>query len=875
MNAYQIISLIGFVLLSSPVHKCLAQDPDSLLTSTSDAQLTPLLKKYCHDCHNTSNLGSAPKHLNFSRWDEIANNPETIEMVYDAVRRGEMPPSDAPRPTDPEHETIVRALKQLLKSSLSDKSTLTPFRLRRMNRFESGNAVRDLFKLRSWVYSINDRIIRDHNHYFRPETGKMPDRVVVGNRLMGLQQLLENRLLGVMAFPKDAPAENGFNNRGDHLSLSPVLMQSFLELSQSVLNAENFDENCGVWNELFADPANPEPKSKVVEINDPEGMQRGPGLTLSAWIRTDHTPDSWQTIARREDGWRRQLLAIGRTGDTWGLWMGAGVNNEYLEFGAEADRELLGDGEWHHVAGTLDEHNINLHLDGKLIGSQPIDGKLDTQSNRPMEIGSYNGRELFHGDIKDFRLFRIGLTEDQIGSLANANPNIATKFLVGTWKTPDPRALKLERPILEIAHDRIERFLVRAFRTATEDKTLRLYKNYFDKRFGETQNFTQSMKDVVSAALASPRFMMVHNESNQKMENQGSYNLATRLSFFLWSSIPDDELLSLADAGALDNEDALRTQVERMLNHSRSKNFCDSFAPQWLKLNSLVSASPDFQKYREYYFGGDDKISYKRGMHMMLEPLLNFETIFVENRSILELIDSNFTYRSHLLSEWYEGRAATYPINVNLRDIEYRRVPLEDRRHGGVLTTSAVMVMTSSPLRSLPITRGSWVASVIFNNPPKPPPDNTPALNADDKTLKEEGQTVRQKLKQHSSDQQCVGCHQKIDPFGFALENYDLLGRWRDEYRTGLPVDASGIIFGNVAFQDVVELKEAIVREQKTFATAFVQHLLSYALGRELTLTDRLAAAEIAEATQKDEYRMRHLIQNLVLHPIFSQRGGR
>ena len=167
------------------------------------------------------------------------------------------------------------------------------------------------------------------------------------------------------------------------------------------------------------------------------------------------------------------------------------------------------------------------------------------------------------------------------------------------------------------------------------------------------------------------------------------------------------------------------------------------------------------------------------------------------------------------------------------------------------------------------------MASVIFNNPPKPPPDNTPALDADDKTLKEEGQTVRQKLKQHSSDQQCLGCHQKIDPFGFALENYDLLGRWRDEYRTGLPVDASGTIFGNVAFQDVVELKEAIVREQKTFATAFVQHLLSYALGRELTLTDRLAAAEIAEATQKDEYRMRHLIQNLVLHPVFSQRGGR
>ena len=160
MNAYQIISLIGFALLAAPLQKCRAQGPDSLLTSTSDAQLTPLLKQYCQDCHNTSNLASASKHLDFSHWDEIAKNPESIEMVYDAVRRSEMPPSDAQRPTNSERETMVRALKTLLKSSLADKSTFTPFRLRRMNRFEYGNAVRDLFRLRSWVYSINDRIIR-------------------------------------------------------------------------------------------------------------------------------------------------------------------------------------------------------------------------------------------------------------------------------------------------------------------------------------------------------------------------------------------------------------------------------------------------------------------------------------------------------------------------------------------------------------------------------------------------------------------------------------------------------------------------------------------------------------------------------------------
>ena len=838
--------------------------------------IKPILQNYCYDCHGLKKTKGKVDLTNYNTWSDLEKNPELIEKLIDVLDKNEMPPEENKQPSDDQLKLVSLGLDKAFKNATAARSeSVVPVRLRRMNRFEYGNVVRDLFDLESWVYSINDRIIRNHNNYFRPETGKMPDVARVGNRIMGLQQMLENRLLGVQAFPKDPPAENGFNNRGDHLSMTPTLMKAFLELSRSVLNADNFDKNCRVWNDLFQDPSQKPNQSKFGSINVDKSVEtKSTGLTISAWIRPTKTTNEWQTIVRREDSWRRQLLSIGESDGIWGLWIGAGIGGKYVEFGAPFKASILGDGEWHHVAGTYDGKEINLYVDGELIGNKPIIGELYNQSRQPMSIGSYkNGsyeRESFHGDLNDIRVFRSGLSQAQVKELKNGIKEVGLATMVGSWRTEVEEEPQLSEPVEKIAHERIEKFLHRAFRSPPDEKTLSLYKKYFDKSYDESGDFTASMKSIVSGAMASPRFIMVHDEASEASSNFDSYSLASRLSFFLWCSIPDEELLLLAEQGKLQDPKVLAQQVDRMLNDRRVKNFCDSFAPQWLKINNIVSASPDFKLYRDYYFGGDDKISYKRGMHMMLETLLNFETVFIENRPIMELIDADFTYRSHLLEEWYEGRAATYPINVNLRDINFTRKPLTDRRYGGVITTGAVMVMTSGPFRSHPITRGSWVSSVIFNDPPKPPPDDIPDLIADDSTLKEQGLTVRQKLKQHSKDVQCSGCHQKIDPLGFALENFDLLGRWRDNYRTGIKVDASGKLFGKHSFEDVVGFKDAILAEKDVFANAFIRHLLSFALGRELTLTDRIAADEITRASKQDNYQMREIIKHTVLHPIFN-----
>ena len=270
-------------------------------------------------------------------------------------------------------------------------------------------------------------------------------------------------------------------------------------------------------------------------------------------------------------------------------------------------------------------------------------------------------------------------------------------------------------------------------------------------------SFTDSMKSVASAAIASPQFLyLYHRDAGE----QDLYALASRLSFFLWGSIPDDELLSLAKQGKLRQTDVLAQEVERMLNDKKVKRFCDSFPSQWLQLERIISSQPNREQFPDFYFA-----KFRYSMHMMLEPLLVFETILVENRSVLELIHSPFSYRSGQLdSLYYEGRGGV-KSRGGPTVIPFQRVAVKNHREGGVITTAAVMTMTSGPERTKPITRGAWLAAVIFNDPPEPPPADAPPLgespSADEREL-----TLRERLVLHRERASCAGCHEQIDPLG-------------------------------------------------------------------------------------------------------------
>jgi hypothetical protein len=665
--------LTVILLLAATVSPLRAEDAPGILQTFND---------HCVKCHGLD--GKVKGKVNLLEIESagvLGGHPKLLGDIIDVIEFEEMPPEDEPGLPTEHRAKFLQDLKHLRQDTLKKKTLFTRTPIRRMNRFQYDNAVVDLFELRGVVFSLPERMMREHNNYFQPGTGSMADTVTVGSRPLGKSQMIERRLAGVAAFPQDLRAEHGFDNRGDHLSLSPLLMESFLKLGQSVVESDDFNElNVGIWKAFF---------------EQPQG-----------------------------------------------------------------------------VADLADE-----------------------------------------------------------------------------------------------IHVRLERLLARAFRRPVGEDVLNRYHGYTMEQIGNGMGFTDAMKAVAAVVISSPRFLYLYDGagSGEDREPIDDFELASRLSFFLWGSIPDQELLEVAGTGELRSPDVLEQQFERMLKDRKVKRFCDSFPTQWLQLERIISSAPNRERFPDFYY-----LKYRDSMHMMLEPLLVFETVLIENQPIIQLIDSDFTYRSPLLEEAYQELATpgAKKGGSEVVILTFHRVPVTDRRNGGVITTAATMTMTSGPERTQPITRGAWIAGVIFNNPPEPPPANVPPL-AEKPAEGEEHLTLRERLAQHREREDCRGCHEQIDPLGFALENYDPIGNWRDRYENGRDVDVAGTLFRKHKFDNVIEFKDAILAEKDRFARGFAAHLLSFALARELGPADQVALDQIVEGVVEDQYRMQALLKHIVTSEPF------
>jgi hypothetical protein len=331
------------------------------------------------------------------------------------------------------------------------------------------------------------------------------------------------------------------------------------------------------------------------------------------------------------------------------------------------------------------------------------------------------------------------------------------------------------------------------------------------------------------------------------------YELASRLSYFLWSSMPDDQLLSLAGKGQLHDPEVLHAQTRRMLTDAKASALATNFASEWLGTRNLNYEAPDAKAYPQYDAELRDA--------MQTETQMFFESIVGEDRSILDFLSGKYTFVNEPLAKLYgipgvEGRA-------------FRRVDLSGTERGGILTQASVLTITSYPTRTSPTIRGKWILTNILNTPPPEPPANVPALA----TSKEDGKhtSIRARLEMHRANPVCASCHSGMDPLGFALENYDAIGNWRTSI-DGLPVDASGLLPDGTKFSGADQLKKLLMSESPKFVDCLTEKLLTYALGRGLESSDRPAVKKIELELKEKQFRFSALIDGIVNSAPFLMR---
>ena len=500
----------------------------------------------------------------------------------------------------------------------------------------------------------------------------------------------------------------------------------------------------------------------------------------------------------------------------------------------------------------------------------------------------------------DFPADEVGYGFDNIGDVLSVSPLLLEKYLTAAEKILDAAVFPLpfrrgegkgegllqnppttgslpltpalspsagetenHQPAADSRHERaqkiIQPFARRAYRRpVTAEETQRLMK-LFDTLDQGGSDFETSVKRTLQAVLVSPNFLF-RGELQAQPNNAKAiapvdeFALASRLSYFLWSTLPDDELFALAEKGRLRKN--LEAQVRRMLHDSKARALTDNFAGQWLQIRNLASAAPDPSAFPNF----DEPLR----QAMASETELFFEDIRRGDRSVLEFVNADYTFLNERL-------AGHYGI-TGVEGAEFRRVSLRGSRRGGVLTQASVLTVTSIPTRTSPVKRGKWVLDNILGTPPPPPPPNVPPFPEGRSAAT--NTTMRQRTEQHRADPVCASCHARMDPIGFGMENFDAVGAWREK-EGELPIDAAGRLASGESFRSPEELKKILATMQREqFIRCLSGKLLTYALGRGLEPYDRCALDEITKAAQRGQLRFSSLVLGVVNSTPFQNRRG-
>lgn len=729
---------------------------------TFEKTVQPMLTKSCAPCHNEDLASGGLNIEGFTKAASLTSDRDGWNIILRKLRAGEMPPKGMPRPAQ------MDAAIQFLSSEFdrADRNTKPdPGRVtaRRLNRAEYSNTIRDLLGVE-----------------FRAE----------------------------QSFPTD-DLGNGFDNIGDVLTVSPVLMEKYLAAAQRIASRA-----------IAADPL-PKPL-EVQYANKDKKIRRVDFSTIEAAGRIE-------------------------------------FDGEYvIRFGLPGER-------------TADAKPVTLGfwMDGKLLKTIPAETKpsklvyFDPYSEEQMRLwlpeGNHEFRAGFIGDD-----FVKGLTSKEaydrkknkfidsitfVGPYAPATERPSRKLILIC--DPKTGTACVERIVSTLAH--------RAYRRPVTRAEVASLMKFVSMAKAEGQSTEQGIQLAIQAMLVSPNFLF-RIEHDAKPTDAAAVHpvseteLASRLSYFLWSSMPDEELSALAEAGKLRVPGTLEAQVKRMLADPRSVALADNFAGQWLELRNLDVVKPDPQKFSSW--GPELRDA------MKTETRLFFDAVLRENRPLSDFLNAKYTFLNELLAKHYGIAGVEGP--------EFRRVELTTDQRGGILGQASVLTVSSYPTRTSVVIRGKYILQNILGDPPPPPPADVPPL---DEGSVGTTASLRQQMEKHRANAVCASCHNKMDPLGFGLENYDGIGKWRTQDGK-FPVDSSGTLPNGKTFATPAQMRAELTTALPQFANCMVEKMLTYALGRGLESYDRRTVDGISRNLAASGYPFQSMIFEIVRSLPFQSRRG-
>jgi hypothetical protein len=663
----------------------------------------------------------------------------------------------------------------------------------------------------------------------RPMGAPDPGRVTVRRLNRSEYDNTIRDLIGLDLKPSaDFPADDigaGFDNLGDVLSLPPLLLEKYLDAARSILDRALVSEPVSLSYAGEQLPAVHNGKRLPAKADGGARVLTGPGEVVLEFV----APLDGRYTLKIRSGADQAGNEVARLA----VKVGSAVVKELKVSASTASPAVLA------VPLTLEKgpRRISVYFMNPYTEPTVEPGKPGAAPARPAGGPAMRA-----------------LSVDQLDLNGPPTPPLSESHKRLISAHPGPQLSKHDA-----ARAVIEPFATRAFRRpVTADKLAGLLA-LFDLADQQGVTYVDALKVALQAVLVSPQFLFRLETDRPSQAPGGIYalddwELAARLSYFLWSSLPDEELSALARQGALHEPSQLEQQARRMLKDAKARALVDNFVGQWLQLRDLESVKPDPQRFPEF-----DK-PLRQAMHD--EVALFAETVMREDRSVLEFIDADWTVVNERLARHYGITGVSGPA--------MRRITLTEHTRGGVLGMAGILTITSNPARTSPVKRGKWILEQILGAPPPPPPPSVAELPERGAAVNA-GLSLRQVLERHRADPACASCHQRMDPLGFAIENFDAIGRWRSD-DDGVPIDPSGVLPGGTTFRGTAALKAILLTRTDDFVRCLSGKLLTFALGRSLQDGDDPTLEAMAAAMARDQYRFTTLVTSVVTSYPFRYR---